>query len=266
MLGKLLKHEFRATGRVFILFYAAMIGAAIVTRLLSLTRSSGLLPPAPYILGIVAVSILIAGVMIVALILTIQRFNKNLIGDEGYLMFTLPVSRDGLILSKLIASVVWTLVSVIVALIALMIIIPDMARGMLNGLSYFFTKFLPLYGWKMDVSLIFAFLAGLCGIAWSVLSIYAACSLSMLSNSRRGAAAFGFWFAISVVVQILGTIAISILTRLKFWEWFDGWFQRIDYGTAELLISGGSLFLAAAGCAILYFITRQMLKHKLNLE
>ena len=51
-------------------------------------------------MGIVAV-----GVM--ALVVMVSRFYRNLLKSEGYLMFTLPVSVHELIWSKLIVSLVW---------------------------------------------------------------------------------------------------------------------------------------------------------------
>jgi hypothetical protein len=56
------------------------------------------------------------------LIVLIQRFYKNLLGDEGYLMFTLPVQSWSHILSKLAVSMLWTVVSGGVALCSILFI------------------------------------------------------------------------------------------------------------------------------------------------
>ena len=45
----------------------------------------------------------------------VYRFYKNLMTDEGYLMFTLPVSRSQLIWSKLIVSMAWGILSAVLA-------------------------------------------------------------------------------------------------------------------------------------------------------
>ena len=94
MLMKLLKHEFRATARIMGPLYLILLAAALAANL-----TAGLLDADSFILNIVSALIVMAwfvaviGVFIVAFILMLQRFYKNLLGDEGYLMFTLPVSR-----------------------------------------------------------------------------------------------------------------------------------------------------------------------------
>lgn len=52
---------------------------------------------------------------VLTIVVTIQRFRKNLLGDEGYLMFTLPVSTSSLILSKCITALIYAVLSFIVA-------------------------------------------------------------------------------------------------------------------------------------------------------
>ena len=54
----------------------------------------------------------------------IQRFFRGLLGDEGYLMHTLPVSPWQLIGSKLLCAVVTTLLSIVVAILSILLIMP----------------------------------------------------------------------------------------------------------------------------------------------
>ena len=58
-------------------------------------------------LVVMAYVVAITAVFIVAFILMLQRFYKNLLGDEGYIMFTLPASVHQHVWSKLIVSAVW---------------------------------------------------------------------------------------------------------------------------------------------------------------
>ena len=61
---------------------------------------------------LVYVAILIA-LFVIALIFIIQRFYLGLLGDEGYLMFTLPVRPWQLIASKAICALVASTVSIL---------------------------------------------------------------------------------------------------------------------------------------------------------
>ena len=109
MLRKLLKHEFRATARVmgpvYLVLLVTALGANLSTR--------GIMDSSFTILrilgGLLALAFVVAilAVCVVSFLLMLQRFYKNLLGDEGYLMFTLPVSVHQQIWSKLIVSSVW---------------------------------------------------------------------------------------------------------------------------------------------------------------
>ena len=266
MLGKLLKHEFRATARVFLPFYGAMVAVAIVTRILDAFRENSyargsVYGGVPQGIGLSITIMMICAVCIVALILTIQRFNKNLLGDEGYLMFTLPVGTDSLVFSKLTASVAWTLASIILAIAALAIAIP----GFAGGFNRFFSEVLnAMFRTSTATTLgsIILLITCLLSMAWFSLSIYAANSLAMISNNRRGLAGFGFWILIAIVAQIVTTVAIRIGAELDFMDWVFriGEDKQILFGALITFV------YVLVGCVVLYFITRYMLKQKLNLE
>lgn len=94
MLRKLLKHEFRATARIMVPVYLVLL----VTALGANFSTRGILKT-PYavlnILGsllVMAFVVAIMAVCVVSFLLMIQRFYKNLLRDEGYLMLTLPAS------------------------------------------------------------------------------------------------------------------------------------------------------------------------------
>ena len=65
--------------------------------------------------------ITLIGIFVATMLITIQRFYKSLLGDEGYLMFTLPVRPWQLITSKLIVSALWSIVSCVVAVGSIMV-------------------------------------------------------------------------------------------------------------------------------------------------
>ena len=57
----------------------------------------------------------IIGTVVVTIMTIVQRFYRNLLGREGYLMHTLPVTETQLVTSKLISSTVWSLCSILAA-------------------------------------------------------------------------------------------------------------------------------------------------------
>ena len=128
MLAKLIKHEFKATARIFLPILGTVLvltGAAALTvklgGILVLPGGTGWGGP---VLGLASgllcllTFIAMMAMMTAAVVVTIQRFYKNLLGDEGYLMFTLPVTPAQHITAKLAVGTVWTLLSLALAVLA----------------------------------------------------------------------------------------------------------------------------------------------------
>ena len=94
MLGKLMKHEFRATRRVMLPLYLILLVTAVAanfsTRMLFDSRHWALTTLGTLL--VISFGVAVAGVCVMSVLLMVQRFYKNLLQDEGYLMFTLPVS------------------------------------------------------------------------------------------------------------------------------------------------------------------------------
>jgi hypothetical protein len=126
MLRKLFKYEIKATARLFIPLYLTLLVFSLINRFLlpisRLDSSPSTLYHMAFTIGMSLYVLLIAGTMLITLFVMIQRFYKNLLGDEGYLMFTLPVQSWKHLLCKLFTSMGWTLISSIVAICSVLII------------------------------------------------------------------------------------------------------------------------------------------------
>ncbi len=108
MLGKLLKHEIKHSARYIMLIYAAVLAAAGVTGISMLTQTGWL-----GVLGCFALYTVGFAAIIVTLVSVIKNFYDTLYARQGYLTFTLPVKCSTLLLSKVIVSVMWIIVSFI---------------------------------------------------------------------------------------------------------------------------------------------------------
>ncbi len=126
MLGKLLKYEMKASARTLIPLY---IGMLIVAGMCSLTLFMSI-PEMAFnsqvntwmaVFYLLFFALCVATVVLTAMVI-VQRFNKSLIGDEGYLMFTLPVTHTQLLFSKLITAILWVLAGSLVMLLSGVII------------------------------------------------------------------------------------------------------------------------------------------------
>lgn len=127
MLGKLIKHEFRATGRLMAPLFGALLLLAVFSRVANQILQQ--VPNPTRVLYIVSVLLAIVyvlaglGVMVFSTVLMIKRFHQNFLTDEGYLMFTLPVSVHSLLWSKLLTAALFFLFTFAAELLALAIVI-----------------------------------------------------------------------------------------------------------------------------------------------
>lgn len=122
MLGKLIKYEFKSTGKTFLPLYAAIILITFIQKVFGGTNAGlhGLNRLDEFAM-IVEVGLFI-GLGVLTILTIIQRFQKNLLLDEGYLTFTLPVKIREILLSKMIVAITWFVISMVVGLISVMVL------------------------------------------------------------------------------------------------------------------------------------------------
>jgi hypothetical protein len=267
MLKKLIKYEFKATARIFIPLYIALMVLAIITRF-----SVNLLDDAPTgvfntkgLTGMVSIFIyfsLVIGIQIITIIVQIQRFYKSLLGDEGYLMFTIPVKSWQHIVCKLFTSSIWIILSLLFAVLSILIIIPheafidimqETAEFMSQALNYLGTS-TWLVGFETIIICILSITSG-------ILLIYAAIALGHLFNKHKLLASFGMYLALSTAAQFLQTI-FAIVLGATFFKDFSNLSSFVQIQT--ILIS----FLAYISILTVgfYILTKYILDKKLNLE
>ena len=267
MLGKLMKYEFRATAIYFLPIYVVLVlvsGLRYVVSLISQKFSNGFSAFSGFSLS--AIYLLLAlGLAITTFIVIIIRFYKNLLGTEGYLMFTLPVSVEQNILAKLIPSVVWFFGSCVLGMLT---IAPAM------GLRFNDNPFTMFTGIRLgDVpEILLAVLMVIGSIAGTFLFYYLCMCIGQMFNSHRFLASAGAYIVIQTVLQILGIafiwICASSFSSQAFVAWLSNAFASLDNIPSDSLIY---LFLIAANilsygiAAALFFIDSAILRKRLNL-
>ena len=256
MLGKLLKYEFKATMRTFIPIYIALMAVAMVNRIFQM----GNIEMGFGISAAILVALFIA-LGIITIVMIIQRFNRNLLGDEGYLMFTLPVKSESLIFSKIIISIVWTILSGIVACITAFILVGTIEElieviSNLDTIWAEITSGITVDG-EVISPIIFMGSIGLMSILTYVLFILqiylslAVAQLPKLSKHRRIVAFISF-IIINIVMSIFtGKIGSNIPKHM---------FESFMSGAIAI---NGYVFVL---CALLFVGTKFLLDRHLNLE
>lgn len=274
MLRKLLKHEFRATGRIMLPVTGILLATSVAANLSLryLLDSRAWFFSMLGILLLTAFGFAIFGVFIVSFVLMIQRFYKNLLQDEGYVMLTLPVSIHQHIWSKLIVSSVWFIITGLAVILACCITAFDITiiKEILQGLGELFQELRKVQAYYaingtailMElIALAFLSLVAMC------LQFYAALAVGHSLPSHKMAWSVAWYFGLQFAFQIIAFSGINILDQIGFFNW--GIFYPEIHLDAMAGIHIGLFLLIFATVvygAVFYGITTFFLKKRLNLE
>ena len=272
MLIKLLKYEFKATARVYggmylaLLAVAGLLGFGIHRQDLGGLRSGELF----FELMFVLYSVLVLALVVVTVITVIQRFTKNLLGREGYLMHTLPVTESELVASKFLSSAVWLLVSAVVGTVSLGIVVvlsTDLGAIDWSGFWKDVAELKRSMEFNILGTVVWTGLLCYARVLCTILCIYAACMVGHLVPSHPGIVSVAAFFFLSWAQGKLETLLDA------------GGMVRILMGPTAGNVSGmvwleggtGTFFavsfaITAAFGVVYFLLTTWLMKKKLNLN
>lgn len=267
MLGKLFKYELRATSQILLPVYLFLLVLSGVCRLFLTLSAQYDTPSLDTFRDITTFLFFFSFALVSALsvLLMIYRFYKNLMTDEGYLMFTLPVTVDHIIWSKLLVTELWTAATVVVDAMALAL------SGTLDELSFkalwalvqeiWAMPELPhahLIGWLIEAAVVLL----LTPIS-SMLLYYASVAVGHSFANHKILLSFAFYFAFSVAVQIIWSFAGMYGLIFLGTEWIDA--SSFTPDLIHMLLVSGILSVLVL-CTAFYLVTRLTLKKRLNLQ
>lgn len=261
MLGKLIKHELNATARIFLPLYFIIIILSVVNRVLTAINISS--KPLNTIRGfmVAAYVISIIAIMFVTFVIMILRFYKNLMSDEGYLMFTLPAKSSQLIISKLITSMLWNITSVIVVISSLLIVLGTTKNMNIlkDFIDFVFTSLKIAFGSGYVVLIVEFVIMIILSLIQQILLIYVSIALGHLFNGHKVLGSFVAYIAISTIIQILASILLLIWAAIA-----DSSLEALNAIPQQVFPF--TIIFSAICNVLFYFGTNYIFKRKLNLE
>ena len=277
MLGKLMKHEFRATARIMLPVMGAMAALALLANL-SIRGLAGNLSDVPMLKILFTLIIIFFGAAVIAtvvmsLVIMVSRFYRNLLKDEGYLMFTLPVSVHELIWSKLIVSLVWFLVTGLLIFLVMALMALNLSHTNLEMILKQLPSWSEIIGWldqagvrgQVITFLVQTVLGTLTGILAACLHFYAAMALGHMFSKDKVLLSIVFFVGISFAFNLMemgyGVIGFG-LSDLENLDMSSG---REGLAFVSNVIWHG-IGLSAVQAAVLYLAAFLGLKKGLNLE
>lgn len=209
MLLKLVKYDCRAMMKQFGLLWPAAIVVGLLTRFAMpsyINENGGLTftnPSTAAIIGLITLAVTIIAMFVLTVVFIVTRYNKSLLGDEGYLMHTLPVAPWQLVASKLICGMVTVLVSGVVAFVTVLLIATLSAAQLWNDEIWQLIRnaFLSDAHFYLQSALyVVSFIAG---VGQEILLLYASLSVGHLVSKGK--------VLISGIAYIAGSVSLSMI-------------------------------------------------------
>lgn len=254
MLGKLLKYDFSDT-KLLLTAYCLSIGSSLISLLFfkcgAFASDNGfivILSGAQFLFTILTVF----GVLVASVVMTVVNFGKHTVGAQGQMMFTLPVSIDQFLASKIISAFAIMVGSwvYLAAWMAGVFVSTGVLREVMMILS-------PMF----SVSF---FVITIVGILSSIMMYYTAIALSGRFSPNRVLGSVVAYLCISFAVQVITTIVFVL----------SGW--TLASTVSFVIINNDPMIIfdiisiivsVLYGIMILggYFVTRREFSKKINL-
>ena len=263
MLTKLLKYEFKATGRIILPIASGVLILNLISDIFGhfINNTSRDIPLVGIFTALLAGLALLGlvAVLFVCFFLGIQRFYK-LLGEQGYFLLALPVHPWQHIAAKLICGTVWTLFGVLYCQLCGALTLSALD----NDFSFHLTG---------PEDILFALLAVvlvLVLIAFAQLHAYLACAFAAQFTQQRLLISIVSYFVLGFFGQVLLLVS-AVLFFIKGYPYLD------DFNALALSVnsmSGGNLLLIILGVlclcgiiadAILWALTQWFMTKRLNL-
>lgn len=272
MLGKLLKHEFKHSARYVTAIYACTAAVLLVMLFALLVKITWLSVAASMILYFAGIL-----VVVMTLVSVIKNFYDTLYTNQGYLSFTLPVKCSSLLVSKVIVSFVWIILSVI-ALAVIYFIVYQNALAQTDGEIGTILDMLKESG-VLDMLpsgaaiaklLVLIVVLLLLAILTFVGFVYFSVTLANTRLLQKHPKIFGFliFFGSYAAANSIGA-KLTYSLPMSFSVTGDGLkFAFASMESSESVFSfgiGGTIFMALVAVAML-FATGWIMEHKVNIK
>ncbi len=280
MLGKLLKHEWKAVWKIPALFIGILMIIAVMAGLtfaLPIWDSEWIGLPLSGVMIILLFYFAMIALSIGIMIYLAVRYYKNMFTDEGYLTHTLPVSPRQLLLNKVIVISAWNLIGSVAIVVSLIVFGGVVILSLSTKNSSFANDFLeailelpevwnnPFFN-GFGIFLASAVCMVLVSSVSGTMIVIGSITLGQMVRGHRILGSIGAYFAISTIIQIVNmAIMFPFMLKMTVSDDFLYIFEKSPFSfyTMLYLIMSVVYLLVAVG---LYFLSEYLLSKKLELE
>lgn len=270
MLSKLIKDEVKSYRFSFgIVFFTGII-FTIFLKGICMIPYKGDVKSVVQAFAIFGYILILAVMSIAAQALVVIRFYNTMVGDRGYLTWTLPATSATHIWSKLIGGTLWKTLAIIVIIVLAVIFFAgnywiwyDEVGA--SSIDMLLRELSEAFRQNVDATFIITMVLQLIsGIIWSaaaLLLIYMCIAIGQIFGKWRILASIGVYFAIVIAIQIISMIGVVLLALVQP-ENYEVYYNP----NQDVIYSMISIVIGIAASAGLFAITDHIFKKHLNLD
>ena len=263
MLKKLLKYDIRGMAKSLAPFYGLVILLGTLVRLFGIVEKH--FP----VIEVISTTILaffiisLTAIVFYTFFVTIRRFYRTVLKDEGYLTNTLPVKKSNIILSQLITAILSIIASVAIAIISLLIAF--YTKGMIKEVIDSINQAIALSGVDAWVSYLYVLIILFINYITYVLTFFLALILGHQKSQNKIAHSFSYGIIIYIVMQLIAAMGIGIVSV------FDNNIIEIANKNNATFYEMIPIFISAIITSLIsiiieYLLSCKFINNKLNLE
>lgn len=263
MLNKLLKYDLKDMFKFLVIFYSIGIFFAILTRLFLGIENSFIMNVIGQICSGVTIS-MIFNILINNLMRIWVRFKNSFYNDESYLTHTLPIEKNTLYLSKILATIITVFTSTIV--IMFMLFIAYYSKENIILLKNMLLPLADIYNTTLLKILFAFFLVFFLEFANILQSGFTGIILGHKMNSGKLGFSVLFGFISYMITQVFAIIMIFIVGLFN--ENIMNLFHTTTFINVETIkiIIYLAIFVYTVSLIIVYFINQYLFKQGVNVE
>lgn len=275
MVKKLFKYEIIYYLRTLMPFELVLLGMSLLIRISQFFEGEEKIYGIMNGFSIFGYVMAIIVCFVLLFIVSITRFYKNLFKNEGYLMFTLPVTASEHLWVKVLTAILFGILTVINVAISIMVATAgELCGEIFKAAAYLIKDAAAQIGTANLIFYIIEYVLLLMIASATGYMLYYACiSVGQLARKNRVLAAVGVYFGYSAVMQLLSSILMTVFSAFfantDFIDNIELIIGNLTQNQVYLLIHGVMLLamaFSAVGFAIYFLVSKYVISNKLNLE
>lgn len=275
MISKLVRFEAHATFRLLVVIWAALVACSVLFSVIALLtggdfyqnllQSSNALYLFDKIVSSLVILLYVAlfvAQIVLTLAIIVMRFYRGVLGDEGYLMHTLPIGESHIIISKGIVASIAVLGSTILGIVSILMMVFATEPHSFTEVA---GEFLSAVG-KKPIIILYIFeglIVAIVSIVAGIYQVYASLAIGQIANRHRILISLGCYIGINMVISTIGVFIGTIASFTGLEDVLSNLMSHEYLGPQ--LIFMGLFVVSAVQLVVFHIITEYILSNKLNL-